>query len=494
MMALIDGGPSTANRVMSLEGLGMVQRQVNLQKRFYNYGGKMPPIIMEDEPVAVPPESSKTHPKLITDTTLRDGAQDPRFALFPAQARVGYYDLLHKLDNGTGRIEQVECFIYQKRDIWCLEQLLDRGYEFPQVTTWTRATPKDIKLMVEVSSGRIKETGMLASASDHHIFDKLGFRSKDEAVTKYLQSIMAAMEHGVIPRVHLEDATKADIYGWVIPFIQTVLKETEGTAKFRICDTLGLGFPDPYTALPIGVPRLITTIVNETGAELEWHGHNDFGFATANSVTAWRYGARRVNVAFGGLGERTGNTTLEQVLADYIRLYGDPGFELGALREIAELINSEVSEVGVKAPIIGDAIFTTQAGIHQSGVERGKRAEGGDIYLPFGPDLLGERSVELHRVGSLSGAEGIISIINAKAKEETGKEGTYSLTSRVVKYLYDKIQEAYDGEWDEALGSYTGERKSFFTADDLYRLVKEYEASRGKKSGGRKPAAKKALA
>ena len=472
----------------------MAEYAVNPQKRFYNYGGKMPPITMDEQPAAVPPETDKTHPKLITDTTLRDGAQDPRFALFPAEARVRYFDLLHKLDNDTGRIEQVECFIYQKRDVWCLEQLLDRGYEFPQVTTWTRATPKDIKLMVEVTGGRVTETGMLASSSDHHIFDKLGFRTKEEAVERYLQPITTALEYGIIPRVHLEDATKADIYGWVIPFIQRVLRETEGRAKFRVCDTLGLGFPDPFASLPLGVPRLVSTIIEETGAELEWHGHNDFGFATANSVLAWRYGARRVNVAFGGLGERTGNTTLEQVLADYIRLYGNPGFNLAVLKEIAELISAEVTDVNIKSPIVGDAIFTTQAGIHQSGVERAKKAEGGDIYLPFDPSLLGEHSVELHRVGALSGAGGIVAILNAKTKEETGQKGTLTTVSRVVKYVYDKVQEAYDGVWDEAKGVYARERKTFFSPDELYRLAKEYAARKQRAPAGEQgPEAKKAM-
>ena len=454
----------------------MQRRDISAQKRFFNFKGKMPPVTFESDPAPLPPAPAADKPKLITDTTLRDGAQDPRFALFPAEARLQYYDLLHKLDNGTGRIEQVEVFIYQKRDQWCLEKLLDRGYTFPQVTTWTRATPKDIKLMVEVTQGRVKETGMLASCSNHHIFDKLGFRSKDEAAEKYLQPILTAMEHGVTPRVHLEDATKADIYGFVIPFIQKALTETNGKAKFRICDTLGVGFPDAYAALPFGVPRLISTIVKETGAELEWHGHNDFGFATANSIIAWRYGARRVNVAFGGLGERTGNTTLEQVVADYIRMYGDPGFELTALLEMAELIRSEVGEVNVKAPIVGDAIFTTAAGIHQAGVEKQKQAEGGDIYLPFAPDILGKEQVELSRVGSLSGAEGMLAALNKKHQETTGEPGPYTATSRVMKYIYDKVQEAYDGRWDEQKQAYADERREFFTADDLYRLAKEYEA------------------
>lgn len=451
---------------------------INPQKRFYNFGGKMPPVALGSEAAVIPPETDKTHPKLITDTTLRDGAQDPRFALFPAETRVRYYDLLHKLDSGTGCIEQVEVFIYQKRDVWCLEQLLARGYDYPQVTTWTRATPKDIKLMADVTEGRVKETGMLASCSDHHIFDKLGFRSKEEAVEKFLPPIITAMELNVIPRVHLEDATKADIFGFVIPFIQRVLLETKGKAKFRLCDTLGIGVPDIHAEIPLGVPKLVSTIVRETGAEIEWHGHNDFGFATANSILAWRYGARRVNVAFGGLGERTGNTNLEQVVANYLRLYKDPGLNLPVLLDIANMLTNEVIPINVKSPIIGDAIFTTQAGIHQSGVQRQQKAEGGDIYLPFSPDILARETVELHKIGALSGSEGIVALLNQKVKQLTGVEGTYNNGSRVIKHIYDKVQEAYDGGLDEAQGIYRQPRKTFFTPDELYALAREFEAAR----------------
>ena len=308
----------------------VVATKVNTERVYYNYGGNLPPVTLELEPVA-PPSMQDGLPKLITDTTLRDGAQDSRFAVFPPETRLKYYDLLHRLDNGAGAIYAVEAFIYQRRDVWTLEKLLERGYEWPRVTTWTRATPKDIKLLMEVSQGKVKETGMLASASDHHIFDKLGYASKEDAIEKYLQPIRTALENNIVPRVHLEDCTRADIYGWVIPFMQRVLEESRGIAKFRICDTIGWGSPDPYASLPWGVPRLFTVLKAETGAELEFHGHNDFGLATANSIASWRYGGTKVNVAFAGLGERTGNTSLEQTVAALIRHYGDPGFDLQAL-------------------------------------------------------------------------------------------------------------------------------------------------------------------
>ncbi len=456
----------------------MVNYRINAQKVFFDTHGKFPSVSLDLTPVLPPADSPRTMPKRITDTTLRDGAQDPRFALFPVEARLRYFDLLHELDNGTGIIESLEVFIYQKRDVWCLEKLLERGYQYPQVTTWTRATPKDIKTLLEVSGGAVKETGMLASASDHHIFDKLGFRSKEEAADKYLAPILTAWEHGIRPRVHLEDATKADIGGWVIPFMQRVLDETGGAARFRVCDTMGHGLPDPGAPLPYGIPRLMAILAQETGAELEFHGHNDFGLATANSLAAWRYGAKRVNTAFAGLGERTGNTSLEQMLAHYIRLYGDPGFKLELLMELKGLIEREVVPISDKSPIIGD-VFGTQAGIHQSGLERQGKAEGGLIYLPFGPELLGRESEEHSRIGSLSGMDGIVSVLNRQVRKLTGQDGKYTIASKVAKYVYDHVQDAYDGRYDEASGRWVDYRTSFFGPEDVLALARQYEAGRG---------------
>lgn len=453
----------------------MEKEIINKERVYYNYGGKFPPAqLQHDRPVAIPPESSRSHPKRITDTTLRDGTQDPLVALFPHEAKLRYFDLLHRLDNGTGRIENLEVFIYQKRDIWVLEKMLERGYDFPRVTTWTRANPKDIKLLVELSQGRIKETGMLASASDHHIFDKLRHRSREAAVESYLGPIMTAMEHGVRPRVHLEDTTKADIYGWVIPFIQRVMKETNGLACFRVCDTMGWGVPDPHAALPSGIPRLISVLFEETGAELEFHGHNDFGLATANSIAAWVYGCNRVNTSFAGLGERTGNTPMEQMVAALIRLYGDPGLDIPVLTEIAELMEAEVYPVFSKAPIIGRRIFTTQAGLHQTGIQKQEEAPGGLIYLPYAPSLVGREEAELHLVGSVSGMDGMVAVLN-RQMEAAGEKKRYSVLSKTVKELYDHVHAAFDGTWNEEAGKYVDSHVSFFEPSHLVKMVRELE-------------------
>lgn len=440
---------------------------VNEERVYYNFQGRMPPVHMERDAARLPPDDAE--PRLITDTTLRDGAQDSRFALFPNDARLRYVDLLHQLDNRTGRIYAIETFIYQPRDLWVLDKLLERGYDFPKVTTWIRANPKDVKELHDASQGRVKETGMLASSSDHHIFDKLGYRSKEEAIEKYLKPILTACEYDITPRVHLEDATRADIRGWVIPFMQRVLSETEGRAKFRICDTIGWGVPDPYAAAPQGIPHLISILYHETGAELEFHGHNDFGLATANSLAAWRYGCRKVNVAFGGLGERTGNTSLEQIVAGYIRAYGDPGFDLTVLPEMRRLVEENLTPLPQTAPIIGD-VFSTQAGIHQAGVARQEEAPGGLIYLAYDPALVGRSQGDRNLVGGMSGSEGIVAILNAEA-ERRGIETRFSTMSRVVKEIYDRVQAAYDGEYDPAQDRWVSYRSTFFSPEEIWGMA-----------------------
>jgi len=449
------------------------KRAINPKRIYYNFAGRIPAVRLEDQPASLP--TTDGAPKLITDTTLRDGAQDSRFALFPNEARLRYVDLLHALDNGTGVIHSIETFLYQERDLWVLDKLLEREYDYPKITTWIRANPKDVKQLHDASQGRVKETGMLASSSDHHIFDKLGYHSKEEAVGKYLRPILTACEYGITPRIHLEDCTRADIYGWVVPFMLTVLEATEGVAKFRICDTIGWGVPDPYAALPQGVPRLVSTLFAETGAELEFHGHNDFGLATANAFAAWRYGCRKVNVTFGGLGERTGNTSLEQVLAGYIRLHGDPGFGLPVLAEMRRTVEEHLTPLAATAPIIGD-VFTTQAGIHQAGVAKQQDAPGGLIYLAYDPAAVGSSGAERSVVGALSGSEGIVAVLNREA-EDRGLGARFLNTSRVVKEIYDRVQAAYDGTYDRPSDSWVGYRTTFFQPGEIWRMAEDLGAA-----------------
>ena len=119
-----------------------------------------------------------------------------------------------------------------------------------------------------------------------------------------------------------------------------------------------------------------------------------------------------------------------------------------------------------KQPIIGE-VFSTQAGIHQTGVRRSDEAGGGPIYLPFDAAMVGDEAVEQHRIGALSGMDGIVSVLNRKVKEETGQEGTYSNVSRAVKHVYDHIQASYDGAYDRDSDTLVNQRRTFFSAEEI---------------------------
>ncbi|GAI29429.1 unnamed protein product, partial [marine sediment metagenome] len=135
----------------------------NLYRRIFPYT-EFPRVIFDNQNV----EYDIPEKIWITDTTFRDG-QQARPPYTPEQI-LKVYDLLHKIDGGTGLIRQCEFFLYSERDRKAVELCKARDYKFPEITGWIRAVPADFKL---VSQMGLSETGILTSASDYHIFLKL---------------------------------------------------------------------------------------------------------------------------------------------------------------------------------------------------------------------------------------------------------------------------------------------------------------------------------
>jgi isopropylmalate/homocitrate/citramalate synthase len=281
------------------------------------------------------------------------------------------YDLLHRLAGERGLIRQSEFFLYTPRDREAVERCLARGYRFPKVTAWIRANPKEFQL---VKAMGIAETGILTSVSDYHIHLKLGW-SRSQAMTQCLSIVSAALEAGVRPRCHLEDITRADIHGFVIPFVQELMRlgrEAGIPVKVRLCDTMGYGVPYAGATLPRSVPRLIHALTQEAGVPselVEWHGHNDFYKALVNGVTAWLYGASAVNGTLLGFGERTGNIPLEGMVFEWIGLTGETDIDTVVITEIAEYLERACGyEIPPMTPFVGKQFNVTAAGIHADGV------------------------------------------------------------------------------------------------------------------------------
>ncbi len=306
----------------------------------------------------------------MTDTTFRDGQQS--VSPFTPEQIVHLYKLLSRLGGPNGLVRQSEFFLYTDQDKKALRMCQDLGLRFPEITTWIRANKKDFEL---VKQANVAETGILVSCSDYHIFNKMHL-TRSQAMDKYLGIVKDALDMGIRPRCHFEDITRADFYGFVVPFANALMdlsQESGIPIKIRACDTMGFGVTYYGAALPRSVPGIIYGLrhyAEVPSEQLEWHGHNDFYKVVSNAGAAWMYGCSSVNCSLLGIGERTGNCPLEAMVIEYQGLRGETGgMDLTAITEIAEYMEREIGiEISPRQPFVGRHFNVTRAGIHADGM------------------------------------------------------------------------------------------------------------------------------
>lgn len=390
----------------------------------------------------------------ITDTTFRDGQQSR--APYSTDQIVTLYDYFHRLGGPKGKIRQCEFFLYSKKDRDAVYKCMERGCEFPEVTSWIRASKKDFQLVKDIG---MKETGILVSCSDYHIFYKLNM-TRRQAMEHYLSIVRECLEIGVSPRCHLEDITRSDIYGFVIPFCLELMKlreEYQIPVKVRVCDTMGYGVNYPGAVIPRSIPGIIYGLMVHAGVPselIEFHGHNDFYKAVSNSTTAWLYGASGVNCSLFGIGERTGNTPLEAMVFEYAQLRGTlDGMDTTVITEMAEYYEKEIGyRVPSRTPFVGKNFNVTRAGIHADGLLKNE-----EIYNIFDTDKFLNRPV-LVAVSNTSGLAGIAHWINAYYK----LKGDRAIDKNSP--LVAKIKEWVDAEYESG-------RVTVLTDDELVRVI-----------------------
>ena len=373
----------------------------------------------------------------ITDTSFRDGQQSR--APYTTKQIVDLYKMLARLGGPKGIIRQSEFFVYTEKDRKAIYECMDLGYKFPEITTWIRAKKEDFELAKDIG---IKETGILVSCSDYHIFKKLGM-TRSQALNHYLGVIKEAFDAGIRPRCHLEDITRADFYGFVVPFVNELTelsKESGIPIRIRMCDTMGYGVPFSGVALPRSVPGIVYGLhhySDVTSEMLEWHGHNDFYKAVANATTAWLHGASSVNCSLLGIGERTGNSPLEAMVIEYASLMGTfDGMDPTVITEIANYYKTELGyEIPPMTPFVGSSFNLTRAGIHADGLM--KDAE---IYNIFDTEKILARPAEVS-ITNTSGLAGIAYWMN----NHYSLRGDSMLTKqdKIIVLMKEEIDKAY---------------------------------------------------
>jgi isopropylmalate/homocitrate/citramalate synthase len=426
--------------------------QPNLYRRLYPYK-KVSRISFDDTIIMQRP----AEPMVITDTTFRDGQQArPPYTV---EQISHIFDLMHQLGGQSGLISQSEFFLYSNKDRKALETCLAKDYSYPEITGWIRCNKEDLKLVRDFG---LKETGMLTSVSDYHVYLKLG-KDREQVMRDYLEVVERALELNIKPRCHFEDITRADIYGFCLPFaikLMELSQESGIPIKIRLCDTLGFGVPYPGASLPRNVAKVIRAFTDEAGVPgewLEWHGHNDFHKALVNASTAWLYGCSAANGTLLGFGERTGNAPIEGLILEYISMTGDDDAAYTpVIAEIADYFEKELNyRISPNYPFVGRDFNATSAGIHVDGLAKNE-----EIYNIFDTKHILGKPVPII-ITDKTGKAGVAYWINQNL-ELQGQEQV-SKSHPAVGKIYRKIMEQYERG-----------RNTSFSHDEMLNLVKRY--------------------
>jgi homocitrate synthase NifV len=329
----------------------------------------------------------------VCDTTLRDGEQAAGI-VFANLEKVRIAKLLDEIG-----VQQIEAGIPAMGgdEKAAIKRIAHLGLD-ASILGWNRASKEDISNSIDCD---VDSVAISMSSSDIHIEHKL-MKSREWVLERIVESVEYAAAHGMYISVNAEDASRADPE-FMLEFARTA-KEA-GADRVRYCDTLGILTPSvTYDA--------ILNIMEKVNIPIEMHTHNDFGMATANAISGVQAGATFLSTTVMGIGERTGNSPLEEVVMASKHLLGiDTGIDTKRLREISEYVARASSrEIPAWKPIVGQNCFAHEAGIHTDGVMKYL-----SNYEPYSPEEVGMTRKII--VGKHSGRSTIKQILETRGIE-----------------------------------------------------------------------------
>lgn len=380
---------------------------------------------------------------IIFDTTLRDGEQSPGMSMTCEEKLL----VAEVLDNMGVDVIEAGFAISSQGDFESVHAIAKQAKN-AVICSLARAKPADIERAAEaIKPARQGRIHTFISTSDIHL--QYQFRMSREQVLDIIRD-MVGLARKFTNNVEWSamDATRSDL-DYLCKAVETAI--TAGATTINLPDTVGYGTPEDITTM---FTHVMNKVPNADKAIFSFHGQNDLGLATANTLAALRAGARQAELTINGIGERAGNTSLEEVIMTLHTRKDSYGFDTGIdttqIMRASRLVQSITGQrVQVNKAIVGANAFAHESGIHQDGML--KNAQTYEIMTP--------ESVGLSKSNLVMGKHSGRHAFRDKLKEleiELGDNAFEDAFER-FKALADKKKEIYDEDilslLDERLAS-----------------------------------------
>jgi isopropylmalate/homocitrate/citramalate synthase len=365
-------------------------------------------------------EPQRRGPVGLYDTTLRDGEQAVGVALDPEQK----LEIARLLD-GLG-IERIEAGFprVSEEDARAIELIAGAGLN-AEIWGFSRAVQADVEALVELG---VRYSVIEAPVSDLKL--KAYGVDRDVMLERIRKAVTYAAEHDITVAYFGVDGTRAELDFLERAYVTAV---EAGAREAVVVDTLGIATPE-------AAAYLVERVSGWVDVPIHWHGHNDFGLATAAAVAAVQAGAKWIHGTINGMGERAGNASLAEVALALDALYGiRTNLRLDRARDVSQRVR-ELSGYDVEPwkPLVGETLFRRESGAVASQFHDPPSIE------PYAADLVGaERTLVL---GKKSGLDSI-RIKSAELGLDVPEERHAELLARVKQLGSEKRGLVTDDEF-----------------------------------------------
>ncbi len=339
---------------------------------------------------------------MVLDTTLRDGEQTPGVSLSVEQKLL----IAEALDKLGVDIIEAGTAIASEGDFKAIKEISNAGLN-AEICSFARIKKIDIDAAADADADSIF---MVAPSSKIHISSKFPRKSEDDVIEMSVEAVEYAKERGLIVEFGAEDASRADL-----EFIKRLFRAVmeAGADRLTFADTVGVLTPEK-------AENIMKELTSEFSIPIAIHCHDDFGFATVNTVFAVKGGASEFHATVNGIGERAGNAALEEVAIALEVLYNiKTKINKKNIYNTSKLVEklTKVSIPPNKA-IVGENAFTHESGIHTSAILRNT-----STYEPITPEMVGRtRHIVLGKHAGRASVEAIMKELGYKATPEQMKE------------------------------------------------------------------------